>query len=70
MSRHLAEKQIKEPEKKGAKIPAGFRLYPDFGLDREGYTLSFRMPVFMLGGLLFFLAAMLIRAGTAVQISL
>ncbi len=70
MSRHLAEKQIKEPEKKGAKIPAGFRPYPDFGLDREGYTLSFRMPVFMLGGLLFFLAAMLIRAGTAVQISL
>lgn len=70
MSRHLAEKQIRQPEKKGAKIPAGLKPYPDFGLDREGYTLGFRMPVFMLGGLLFFLAAMLVRAGTAVQLAL
>ena len=70
MSRHLAEKQIRQPEKKGAKIPAGLKPYPDFGLDREGYTLGFRMPVFMLGGLLFFLAAMLVRAGTAIQLAL
>ena len=70
MSRHLEEKQIRQPEKKGAKIPAGLKPYPDFGLDREGYTLGFRMPVFMLGGLLFFLAAMLVRTGTAIQLAL
>ena len=63
MSKHLAEKQIRQPKKKGAEIPAGFRLYPDYGLDREGYTLSFRMPVFLLGGLVVFLAAMLMRRG-------
>ena len=66
----MAEKQIRQPEKKGAKIPAGLKPYPDFGLDREGYTLGFRMPVFMLGGLLFFLAAMLVRTGTAIQLAL
>ena len=70
MSKHLTENKKKKsgrPQNKRKRLLVTLRLYPDFGADSDGYPAGWRIPVFLLAGMLVLLVSLFLREGSLLR---
>ena len=72
MSKHLTENKKKKsgrPQNKRNRLLDTLRLYPDFGADSDGYPAGWRIPVFLLAGMLVLLVSLFLREGSLLRLA-
>ena len=72
MSKHLSENKKKKsgrPQTKRNRLLETLRLYPDFGADSDWYPAGWRIPVFLLAGMLFLLISLFLREGSVLRLA-
>ena len=71
MSKHLSENKKQKPgrskSKKGSLLEL-LRLYPDFGADSDTYPAGWRIPVFLLAGVLILLVSLFLKEGSPIRL--
>ena len=71
MSKHLSENKKQKSGRPGTKkgsLPERLRLYPDFGADSDTYPAGWRIPVFLLAGVLLLPVSLFLREGSAIRL--
>ena len=72
MSKHLSENKKKKsgrPQTKRNRLLETLRLYPDFGADSDWYPAGWRIPVFLLAGMLILLISLFLREGSVLRLA-